>query len=43
MLDFIYHMTLNYLKSQFWRENVKISLSFTQRFSECDNAMLLNL
>ena len=34
MLDFIYHMTFNILKTAFFlRENVKKLLSFTQRYN----------
>ena len=32
MLDSIYHMALNYLKSHFWCENVSIFPYFTQRY-----------
>ena len=33
MLDSIYHMTLKLIKNRmFWQENVKIFLSFTQRY-----------
>ena len=30
MLNSIYHMDSNYLRSHFWREIVKILVSFTQ-------------
>ena len=34
MLDFIYHMTLKLIKNAFfWRGNVKILPSFTQRYN----------
>ena len=34
MLDSIYHMTLKLIKKlHFWRENVKILPSFTQRYN----------
>ena len=33
MLDSIYHMTLKYLKSHFWCENVKSFPYFTQRYN----------
>ena len=34
MLDFIYHMTLKLIKKRiFWRGNVKILPSFTQRYN----------
>ena len=32
MLDSIYHMTIEYLKLHFWRENVKSFPNFTQRY-----------
>ena len=32
MFDSIYHMALNYLKSHFWCENVKIFPYFTQSY-----------
>ena len=37
MLDYIYHVTYSYLKSHFWRENVKILPSFTQHYDGCHN------
>ena len=33
MIDSFYHMTLNELEFHFWRENVKILSSFTQRYN----------
>ena len=33
MLDSIYHMALNYLKSHFWCENIKIFAYFTQCYN----------
>ena len=34
MLDFIYHMILKFIKKRiFWRGNVKILPSFTQRYN----------
>ena len=33
MFDSIYHMTLNYLISHFWCENIKILLSFKQCYN----------
>ena len=45
MLDSIYHMTLKKitLKSQFWHENVKILLYFTQCYDGCHYVTFLNL
>ena len=40
MLDSIYHMALELLNKQFWHENVKISLYFTQRYNGCHYIML---
>ena len=33
MLDSIYHMTLNEIKSHFWRENLNILPPFTQHYN----------
>ena len=33
MIDSFYHMTLNELEFHFWRKNVKILSSFTQRYN----------
>ena len=33
MLDSIYHMASNYLKLDFWLDNVQILPSFTQRYN----------
>ena len=43
MLDSTYHMTLNYLKISFWRENLNILPSLTQRYNGHNYVTLLNL
>ena len=43
MLDFMYRMTLLLLKIAFWRENVKILPSLSQRYDGRHNVTLQNL
>ena len=42
-LDSVYHMTFNYLKIAFWRENVKSLPSFARRYNRRHYVTLLNL